>query len=161
MRNDTLNTLLSVIESLNRIDFNLLVKESTLNLLETPINWIKIIDSSGNINLDMFAPYLSLSIEEETNFEDFDKVLVRHVGFLEDENIRLRRSVLQQMNQSARSDVLIEELSVKLSESKKYSLQLEEEVQRLQKIKFELEERISAHEMTNKSLLNQFNNFHK
>lgn len=162
-RNDTLNTWLTVIESLNRVDFNLLVKESTLNLSDPQINWSELLDSDGNLHLERFAPYLnlendSLKIEEEV---EIDKVLLRQVGFLEDENMRLRRSVLQQMNHNSRSDSLIEDLNKKLCDSKTYACQLEEEVQRLQKIKFELEERLSAHELTNRSLLKQFNNLNK
>ena len=65
------------------------------------------------------------------------------------------------MNHNSRSDVLIEDLTLKLNESKNYSCQLEEEVQRLQKNKFELEERLTAHELTNKSLLKQFNKINK
>lgn len=164
-RNDTLNTWLSVIESLNKIDFNLLVKESTLNLSDSQINWSELIDSDGNLHLDRFAPYLNLDFEDNSikigEEGEIDKVLLRQVGFLEDENMRLRRSVLQQMNHNSRSDALIEDLTSRLNESKIYSSQLEEEVQRLQKMKFELEERIAAHELTNKSLLKQFNNLNK
>lgn len=164
-RNDTLNTWLSVIESLNKVDFNLLVKESTLNLSDPPINWSELLDSHGNIHLEIFAPYLNLDFDDNSlKIEDqaeIDKVLLRQVGFLEDENMRLRRSVLQQMNHNSRSDSLIEDLNRKLCESKSYTCQLEEEVQRLQKFKFELEERLSAHELTNKSLLKQFNNLNK
>ena len=164
-RNDTLNTLLSVIDSLNKIDFNLLVKESTLNLSDSLINWAELIDSYGNLHLERFAPYLNLEIEDNSlkidSEVEIDKVLLRQIGFLEDENMRLRRSVLQQMNHNSRSDVLIEDLTLKLNESKNYSCQLEEEVQRLQKNKFELEERLTAHELTNKSLLKQFNKINK
>ena len=164
-RNDALNTWLTVIESLNKIDFNLLVKESTLNLSDSLVNWSELIDSSGNLHLEIFAPYLNLDIEDNLlkigDDSEIDKVLMRQVGFLEDENMRLRRSVLQQMNHNSRSDALIDDLAKKLGESKNYAVQLEEEVQRLQILKFELEERVSAHELTNKSLLKQFNKLNK
>ena len=76
---------------------------------------------------------------------------------MEDENIRLRRSVLQQLNQNTKSESAIADLTTKLQEIQNYSKQLEIEVQRLQKIKFDHEEQISAHELTNQSLLKQFN----
>ena len=145
-RNDMFNSWLTVISSLNKIDFNLLVKESTLNLSEKSIKWEQIIDSDG-FHLERFAPYLNMdnnnNITDDSKVleENLDKLLLRQVGFLEDENIRLRRSVLQQLNQNIQN----------------YSKQLEIEVQRLQKIKFDHEEQISAHELTNQSLLKQFN----
>lgn len=162
-RNDTFNTWLTVVDSLSKIDFNILVKESTLNLSNKPIKWTELIDVDG-LHLDKYAPYLSLDHEEDSTVgDDFDvhKTLIRQIGFLEDENIRLRRSVLQQLNHNSRADAFIEDLSSKLKSSQNYATTLEEEVQRLQKIKHELEERIIAHESTNQSLLKQFNSLNK
>ena len=161
-RNDMFNSWLTVISSLNKIDFNLLVKESTLNLSEKSIKWEQIIDSDG-FHLERFAPYLNMdnnnNITDDSKVleENLDKLLLRQVGFLEDENIRLRRSVLQQLNQNTKSESAIADLTTKLQEIQNYSKQLEIEVQRLQKIKFDHEEQISAHELTNQSLLKQFN----
>lgn len=158
-RNDTFNTWLAVVDSLIKIDFNFLVKESNLNLADKPFRWAELIDAEG-LHLDRYAPYLSLDNQDNSQIEDdmdMDKSLVRQIGFLEDENIRLRRSVLQQLNHNSKADAFIEDLSIKLKESQKYASQLEEEIQRLQKIKFELDESIKAHESTNQSLLKQFN----
>lgn len=162
-RNDTFNTWLIVVDSLIKIDFNILVKESTLNLSNKQVKWIELIDAHG-LHLDKYAPYLSLDNNEVRDCmdeTDFDKNLIRQIGFLEDENIRLRRSVLQQLNHNTKSDVLIEDLSSKLKASQTYAKNLEEETQRLQKIKYNLEEKIIAHESTNQSLLKQFNSLHK
>ena len=163
-RNDTFNTWLTVVDSLIKIDFNILIKESTLNLSDKPIKWIELIDADG-LHLDKYAPYLSLDTKEVKDYggdeADFDKDLIRQIGFLEDENIRLRRSVLQQLNHNSKADVFIEDLSSKLKASQNYIKNLEEETLRLQKIKYELEERIIAHESTNQSLLNQFNTLNK
>jgi hypothetical protein len=162
-RNDTFNTWLTVVSSLTKIDFNILVKESTLNLSNNPIKWTELIDADG-LHLDKYVPYLSLDFEEDCNSkDDFDvqKTLIRQIGFLEDENIRLRRSVLQQLNHSSKADSYIEDLGSKLKTSQNYAATLEEEVQRLQRIKHELEERIIAHESTTQSLLKQFNSLNK
>lgn len=162
-RNDTLTSWLAVVESLNKIDFNLLVKENTLNLSDKSIRWSELIDSDG-LHLEKFAPYLSLEVKDEYHFEDgndMDKVLLRQIGFLEDENIRLRRSVLQQLNYNSKADSIISDLNLKLKESKIHSDNLEEEVQRLQKHKYQLEEKILAHELTHESLLKQFNSIKK
>lgn len=144
-RNDTFNTWLNVVDSLNKIDFNLLVKESTLNLSERPIKWTELFDSEG-FHLERFAPYLSLDLKEEIKgFEDsdIDKVLLRQLGFSEDENIRLRRSVLHQLNLNSKAESMIEDLKVELDKKNSYVIKLEEEIQRLQKLKYELEEKDS------------------
>lgn len=159
-RNDTFNTWLTVVESLNNIDFNLLVKESTLNLNDKDINWETLIDSTG-LHLDRFAPYLGLENNNDDNGKlsedvDLDKSMLRQIGFLEDENIRLRRSVLQQLNINTKSESIIEDLTKKLQETQNYANQLEAEVQRLQKNEFELKEKISMHEATTQNLMKQF-----
>lgn len=163
-RNDTFNTWLSVVDSLIKIDFNFLVKESSLNLSDKPIKWKELIDDNG-LHLEKYAPYLSLETKDDSQYgeEDLDvhKAIIRQIGFIEDENIRLRRSVLQQLNQNSKADAIIEDLRSKLRESQSYVAQLEEQIQRLQIIKFELEERIFAHESTNQSLLKQFNSLNK
>lgn len=162
-RNDTFTSWLTVVDSLNMVDFNFLVKENALNLSDKPIKWTELIDSNG-LHLENFAPYLSLEVKDESQLGDdvdIDKTLLRQIGFLEDENIRLRRSVLQQLNRNSKADDFIEDITFKLKECRTYSVNLEEEVQRLQKIKVELEERISAHEATNESLLKQFYNMKK
>lgn len=159
MRNDSFSTWLSVLDSLNQIDFNLLVKETTLNLSDRSVNWKELIDSNNALHIERYVPYLNLDFSEDENLkiinngdnEKNDIIFIRQIGFLEDENIRLRRSILQQLNYNSLADAQLTELTTKFEESKLYAVQLELEVQRLYKIKFELEEQISANEATNKN----------
>jgi hypothetical protein len=134
-RNDTFSAWLSVIKSLDRVDFNLLVKESTLNLSDRSVDWLRLIQGN-KIFLDRFVPYLNIYSEEDEILKgesNLDKELVRQIGFVEDENIRLRKLIHQQFNTNSKLEIDLNCIMQELSTVKLYVSDLECEVIRLQK----------------------------
>jgi hypothetical protein len=158
LRSESFSAFLSAVDSLSdRVDFNFVVKEHLLNLSSKPIKWKGLVDSEGLLHLETIAPYLRLdfatSVAEENGVQSADKALIRQVGFLEDENVRLKKSVLVQLNENAGLEQRLFDLQVKKDQADLYVKTLEDEVQRLNRVKYELEEEISARELQNRTLL--------
>ncbi len=160
LRSEAFAAFLTAIDGLtSHVDFNFVVKEHLLNLSSKAIKWKGLIDNDG-LHLETVAPYLridlpSSTVECSSDIQNADKILIRQVGFLEDENARLRKSVLSQLNENAVLEQKLSDFQSKKEETDAYVKELEEEVQRLNRVKYELEEEISASELQNKTLLSQ------
>lgn len=125
LRSDAFGAFLTAVDSLSQVDFNFVVKEHLLNLSDKNIKWRALIDPSG-LHLEAIAPYLRLEFDkdfDEAEMGDLavsaDRRLIRQIGFLEDENVRLRKSVLFQMNENSVLERRVAELEQEVQQLKR------------------------------------------
>lgn len=132
LRSDAFGAFLTAVDSLSQVDFNFVVKEHLLNMSDKNIKWRALVDASG-LHLEAIAPYLRLEFDKEFDEAEIgdlavsaDRRLIRQVGFLEDENVRLRKSVLFQMNENSVLERRVSELEHEVQQLKRQLEQSEE-----------------------------------
>lgn len=144
-----------MVASLDTLDFNLIVKEEDINKTDFSVDW-KSLFADGSIDYKLLQPSLRpLPIYDSVSLNRTASSELKQLAVLADENARLRKSLVMQINQRAYFQNEYTKSQRKCAQLLEETFQAKEERTRLKKQVKELSFLVETHEETNQALQRQ------
>ena len=164
-RSDAFLPFLALISTLETVDFNLFIKEDDISKKEFSFDWKNAL-KGPSINFELFDPSISkyypwhfywifsadTNLAAPTELVVLDEGLLQRLHQLNEENTRLRKSLITQINQRAYFQHEYTKTQARCARMLEENYQLQDENTNLKGRLKKLSQLVDVHEQTNQSL---------